>query len=1092
MGIKAGLIAYFAGNPVAANLLMAGVAVIGLLAGMTLVVRDVPRNVPYIVEIAVESPGSSAREVEEDIVRRVEEAVIGISGVERVLGTAAADLGTVLVEYSPLSDGDAVLHDVENAVDGIDNFPPPNAKEPEIEPVRFEVTALTVAVSSAHLSGESLQRTAENIRAELLRLPGISDVSLRGARDREVSIELDEEQLRRYGLSFETIATRVQRSSLNLSFGELDTESGQVALHMVSKRQSGAQFADIPLVMNADGTIIRLGDVAEIRDAFAPDDRVVLTVNGIPALLVTVGVADWQSLTDVAAEVREWLAAYSPPPEVTVSVWDDTAGLALKRMRTILRNVVIGVVLVFALLILVLDLRVAVWVALGIPLAFVGSLALVAPLGLTINVVTISAFFLVVGLVVDDALIVAENIDTERAANPRQPLAAAIRGVREVRGPVTVGAVTTAMAFLPLLFVVGSIQVLRELPPVLICVLAVSLLEAFLILPAHLSHPGNWTLSPLRELQRSVSGLLDRLRERTVAPAVSWAVRHVWTTFAAAALVFLAAVLLLATGAVRLITFTGSSSVLTSIRADLYLPVGTPFETTLATARRVADEAAALDDAFGGSTVHGVSMFVGNLFSAPTDEDEVHVGHLASVMLHMADKPERTASATDIEEAWARRLGHVPLLERFAVGAHVSTLGDTIGYALLHDDEPTLRSATDQLKSFMASIAGVSGIWDSLAPGKRHIDIQVTPAGQAAGLTPAAIGRQLRANYHGLEIQELQRGPDEIEVVLRYPPERRRSLRELSAERIHLQTPSGHAEMPLSTAATLVERREPATLTRIDGERAARVSANIDTAVLTVRQVHARIEEELLPRRCPDCGSRTDGTRRMDTDGRAQAGHGSRYGAGGSVGDVCAHRGVPAQLLEAGGRGAWLSAGLRRRRVRPLAAGLGLRRELVLRGGGGLRRRRERRAGAVGPLQQDTARAQRAAGDRRGGGGHPQPVPRRVPDQRHHAGRPLPAALRAQRPADLPGAVRGQHGRRAGPVGRVHAVHSPRAGDGRGGPQVAPSKVVPPPCRGRRIRRMSDGGQPSASSKAVTLRVSRLISTPIRWIGSPRLRYLSA
>jgi multidrug efflux pump subunit AcrB len=846
-GVKAGLIAYFAGNPVAANLLMAGIAVIGLLAATTLVVRDTPRNVPHIVEVVVESPGSSAREVEEDIVRRVEEAVIGISGVERVLGTAVADLGTVLVEYSPLADGAGVLQDVENAVDGIDNFPPPNAKEPEIEPVRPEITAVTLAVSSPHLNQDSLQRTAENIRGELMQLPGISDVSLRGVRDREVSIELDEEQLRRYGLSFEAIAGRVGGSSLNLSFGELDTESGQVALHTVSKRQSGAQFADIPLVTNADGTIIRLGDVAEIRDAFAPDDRVVLTVNGIPAVLVTVGVADWQSLTDVAAEVREWLAGFARPAEITVSVWNDTADLAVKRTSAILRNVVMGVLLVFVLLILVLDLRVAVWVTLGIPLAFVGSFTLIAVLGLTINVVTISAFFLVAGLVVDDALIVAENIDTERTANPRQPLAAAIRGARVVRGPVTVGAITTALAFLPLLFLEGDLQVIRVLSPVLICVLVVSLIEAFLILPAHLSHPGSWTLSPLRELQSTVSEMVDRLRERTVAPAVSWAVRHVWTTFAAAALVVLAGVLLLATGAVRFITFTGSSSVGTNIRADLYLPVGTPFETTLATARRVANEAAALDDTFGGSTVHGVSMFVGNLFSASGDEDEVHVGHLASVVLHLADKPERAASAIDVEAAWARRIGKVPLLERFAVGAHISSVGDTIDYALRHDDESTLRSATDQLKSFMTSIPGVSGVWDSLAPGKRHIDIQVTPAGQAAGLTPADIGRQLRANYHGLVIQELQRGPDEVEVVLRYPPERRRSLRELSAERVLLGTPSGYAEMPLSTAATMVERREPATLTRIDGERAARVSANVDPAVLTIRQVHARIKEELLP-----------------------------------------------------------------------------------------------------------------------------------------------------------------------------------------------------------------------------------------------------
>ena len=844
---SSGLIAYFAANPVAVNLLMAGIAIIGLLAGTTLVVRDIPRPVEHIVEITVESPGSSAREVEEDIVRRVEEAVIGISGVERVLGTAAADFGTVLVEYSPLSDGAGVLQDVENAVDGIDNFPPPNARAPTIEPVQTEITALTLAVASPHLNQDSLQRTAENIRGELMQLPGISDVNLRGARDREVSIELDEEQLRRYGLSFEVIAARVQSSSLNLSFGEIHTESGQVALHMVSKRQSGAQFGNIPLVTNADGTIIRLGDVAKIRDTFAPDDRVVLTVNGIPAVLVTVGLADWQSLTDVAAEVREWLAAFAPPPEVTVSIWSDRAAVAAERSNAILRNVVMGALMVFVLLILVLDLRVAVWVTLGIPLAFVGSLTLVAALGLTFDVMTISSFFLAVGLVVDDALIVAENIDTERTATPRRPLAAAIRGARMVRGPVTVGAITTALAFLPLLFLEGDLQVVRVVPAVMTCVLAVSLLEAFLILPAHLSHAGNRTLSPLRELQRSVSGLVDRLRERTVTPAVSWAVRHVWATFAAAGLVVLAAVLLLATGAVRWVTFTGSATVGTSVRADLHLPVGTPFETTLATARRVADEAAALDETFGGSTVGGVSVLVGNLLSAPGDRDKAHVGHLASVVLHLTGKPEQTASTRDVEEAWARKIGNVPLLERFSVGAQISAVADTVDYALRHDDESTLRSATDQLKSFMATIPGVSGVWDSLAPGKRHIDIRITPAGQAAGLTPADIGRQLRANYHGLEVQELQRGPDEIDVVLRYPPERRRSLRELSAERIILRTAAGYAEMPLSTAATLVERREPATLTRIDGERAARVSANVDPAALTVRQVQARIEEELLP-----------------------------------------------------------------------------------------------------------------------------------------------------------------------------------------------------------------------------------------------------
>ena len=845
--IKTGPIASLAGNPVAANLLMAVIAIVGLLAGSRLVLRDAPVADWNRIGITVVSPGSSAREVEEEIVRRVEEAVLGISGVERVVGAAVADLATVIVEYSSLSDGGGVLQDVENAVENIDNFPPPGAGEPEIEMVLGEVTALTLAVSSPHLDRDALQRAAEGIRDELMRLPGISEVTLRGARDREVSIELDEEQLRRYGLSFATIAARTRASSVNLSFGELDTPSGQVALHTVAKRRTGEQFADIPLVTKTDGTIIRLGDVAEIRDAFAPSDQVVLTINGAPAVLVTVGVAEWQSITDVADQVREWLAGFTAPRDVTVSIWEDTADIAVTRISTILRNVALGMVLVFACLILVLDLRSAIWVALGIPLAFVGSLTLLAALGLTIGYPTVAAFFILVGLVVDDALIVAESIDAERKADPRRPLAAAIRGARAVFAPVSVGAITTVLAFVPLLFVVGIYQFIPTLPYIVAGVLGVSLIEAFLILPGHLSHRRNWTLSPLRDVQRSVNGLLERLRERTVAPLVSWVVRHVWTTFAAAGLFVLVGVALLTTGTVRFVTFSGAGGARTDIRANLYLPVGTPFATTLATAERVADEAVALNDAFGGNTVSGVSVFVGNLFSAPVDEDETHSSHLASVMLHLTDRAGRTASVFDVKDAWAQRIGHVPLLERFDVVSAQEGLIEAAGYSLTHADESTLQSATDRLTSFLASIPGITGVWDSLAPGKRHIDIEVTPAGQAAGLTPAVIGRQLRSNYYGLEVQELQRGPDEVKVMLRYPIERRRSLRELSAERIRLPGPSGDAEMLLSTAATLVERREPAVLTRIDGERAARVSAYLDLDVVSLREVQQQIAEELRP-----------------------------------------------------------------------------------------------------------------------------------------------------------------------------------------------------------------------------------------------------
>ena len=947
-GIKAGPIASFAGNPVAANLLMAVIAIVGLLAGSRLVLRDVPVADWNRIRITVESPGASAREVEEEIVRRMEEAVLGISGVERVVGTAVADLATVIVEYSSLSDGDAVLQDVENAVDNIDNFPPPIASEPEIEIVLGEVTALTLAVSSPYLDQDALQRAAEDIRDQLMQLPGISDVTLRGARDREVSIEMDEEQLRRYRLSFATIAARVRGSSLNLSFGELDTQSGQIALHTVSKRQTGAQFADIPLVTKADGTIIRLGDVAEIRDAFAPSDQVALTVNGAPAVLVTVGVAQWQSITDVAEQVREWLAGFTAPPEVTVSIWEDAADTAVTRISIILRSVAVGMALVFACLILVLDLRNALWVALGIPLAFVGSLMLLAALDLTISNLTIAMFFILVGLVVDDALIVAENIDAERKANPRRPLAAAVRGARAVFAPVTVGAITTVLAFVPLLFVVGPFQPMAVFPYIVAGVMAVSLIEAFLILPAHLSHSGNWTLSPLRDVQGYVSGLLVRLRERTVAPLVSWAVRHVWTTFAAAGLFVLVALALLATGMVPFVAFSGNSGARTNIRADLYLPVGTPFATTLATADRVADAAAALDDAFGGTTVRGVSVFVGNLFSAPVDEDETHASYLASVMLHVADRAGRTASVFDVGEAWAQRIRSrsPPRAVRRKRSGRVNRDGKLLVGARGRGDAAKRHRAIDFFHGIHRGgfrCMGQSGPRQAAHRHRRHAG-RTGGGPHAGGDRPAVAGELSRTGDPGASART-GRSQGHVALSDRTPAQSAGTVR-----RAH--SPSGGfrgrrdapeycrhpGRAPRAGRADAHRRRACRT-----GERPSRpLRGEPQTGAAADRGTASARDAGRVPRASVRGGwGRADGARTVR--------HVGRDGTGGNVGAVRAHRGVPAQLLETVRRRGRVSARLRRRRDRPLGSGLGLWRNLVVRRDRGLRRRRERRAGAVGP-----------------------------------------------------------------------------------------------------------------------------------------------
>ena len=503
--VKPGPIAWFAGNPVAANLLMLFFIVGGIIAGTHLAVQHFPPIDLRTVTVTVPFPGASPREVEEDVNRRVEESVIGLAGVERVVGTATEGLGRISIELATFADATSVLNDVRTAVDAIENFPPVTAEQPEVELRQPAVEVMTLAVSSTAVSENELRRAAENLRDGLLELPSISQVKLKGTRDREISIELSEEELRRHNLTFNEISNAVQRASLNLTFGELRTDAGGVVLHTVSKRRSGEEFKDVPLITRLDGTIVTLGDVAEIRDGFVDED-VVTRFNGQPTVLVRIDATESQSVVGMARDIKRWLAGYQPPRDTSVGIWSDRAQPSLDRLSAIVRNGVIGAILVFLSLVLLFDLRIATWVTVGIPLSFIGSLLFFAPADLTLNMGTIFGFFLMVGIVVDDAVVVGESIAAERERGKRS-LDAAISGARAVVGPITVGVITTVLGFLPFLFItVTTYQIVNVFPWVAFFVLLVSLIEAFFILPAHLSHEKRWSVSPL-------SGLQDRLRD---------------------------------------------------------------------------------------------------------------------------------------------------------------------------------------------------------------------------------------------------------------------------------------------------------------------------------------------------------------------------------------------------------------------------------------------------------------------------------------------------------------------------------------------------------------------------------------------------
>ena len=848
-----GPIAWFAGNPVAANLLMLFFIAGGIISGAHLAMQHYPPIDLRTVVVTVPFPGASPREVEEDVNRRIEESVIGLAGVERVVGTASESLGRIRIELADFADATQVLNDVRTAVDGIESFPPVTADRPEVELQQPELEVMTLAVSSAAAGENALRLAAEALRDELFALPSVSQVRLKGTRDREISIELSEEELRRHDLSFNEVANAVQRASLNLTFGELRTEAGGVVLHAVSKRRFGDEFKNIALITKLDGTIVTLGDVARIRDGFVDED-VVTRVNGRPSVLVRIDATQQQSVVAMAEEIRSWLATYDPPRDVTVTIWSDKAQPSLDRVSGIVRNAVIGAALVFLCLVLLFDLRVATWVTVGIPLSFIGSLLFFEPAGLTLNIGTIFGFFLMVGIVVDDAVVVGESIAAERERG-KGSLDAAISGARAVVGPITIGVVTTILGFLPFLFITATnYQIVNVFPYIACFVLLVSLIEAFFILPAHLSHERRWSVSPLRDLQDRLRDWLAGVRDHVVVPAVSWSVRNITLTLACAAVVLVASVYLLRSDTVRIVILDRDANISGDVQADLQLPVGAPFEATLAAAERFESAGHAVNDALGGTAIHSISIVTGNVATTGLGRRrDDNASHLASVKLHLADRPIRSASPAEIERLWRRHIGDVSYLE--AVEYQTTRVQDrpTVAYALEHDDAGVLREAATELRSFMAAMPGIYEIADSLAPGKRHLRIHLTPAGEAAGLTPASVGRQLRANFNGVEVQRIQRGRDEIRVMVRYPAERRRSLGDLANERILRPAGAGrgdgpaYTEVPLSTVARLTEEREPATLTRIDGNRAALVTARADTALITPIQARRQIDEGIVP-----------------------------------------------------------------------------------------------------------------------------------------------------------------------------------------------------------------------------------------------------
>ena len=861
MDSRKGPLAWFAANHVAANILMIFILVSGALSLLTVVIEVFPELETDMVTIRVPYRGASPAEAEEGVCVRVEEAIASIEGIKRIRSTASENMGSVTVELLENADNRKVLDDIKAAVDRIETFPVETEK-PVVSEVDTRRRVITV-VLSGEASEKTLKALAERVRDELTALEGISQVEIAGVRNYEISIEVSESALRRYGLSFDQVAAAVGASSLDLPGGAVKTRGGEILLRTKGQRYRGSEFEDIVVVTRPDGTQLTLADVATVVDGFEDTDTAT-RFDGKRAALIQVYRVGSEGALDVARITKDYLAGLEPslPTGVTVDTWDDDSTILKQRIGLLLRNGQLGLILVFACLTIFLNTRLAFWTTMGIPISFLGGFWLVPLFDVSVNMVSLFAFIVVLGIVVDDAIVVGENVFNELEKG-KKPLDAAIRGVREMAMPVTFAIITTVAAFAPLLFVSGQMgKVMRQIPVVVIMVLLMSLVEALLILPAHLSGKGTLFnsvvgpfLGPLERIQDKVQTALQRVISGPYRRSLDLALEWRYLTVAVAMVFLFVSVSLVAGGFLKFSFMPRVDS--DNMTAFLTMPQGTPVEQTAAVLARIEDGAVRVatdhDEARpdgAPSVIRHISTTVGQHITAgghgpmavrQPGEDS---SHLSEVNVELLGAEDRDIGSGELLRRWREVVGEVPGAVSLTFQSNLFSAGDPVSIQLAHRDFDILLQAVARLKEIIAEYPGTKDVADSFLPGKKELKLRLTAEGRAAGLTLADLARQVRAGFYGHEVQRIQRGRDDIRVMVRYPEDERRSLGDIDEMRIRL--PDG-SEAPFLTVASVEEGRGYAVINRTDRRRVVTVTADVEEEVANANEISADLRSEVLP-----------------------------------------------------------------------------------------------------------------------------------------------------------------------------------------------------------------------------------------------------
>ncbi len=869
-------------NNVTVNLIMVFIILAGIFTVMNMRREMFPQFSLDMIVVTVPYPGSSPEEVEEGICIKIEERIESVEGIERIISTAREGNGEVLVELETGADTKKILDDIKAEVDRIDTFPD-EAEEPIVIEIINQDPTISVAIFG-EVSEIRLRQVAEGIRDDLLdakfaaptkngglqslvasilkpfkfkQPASITQIDLVGVRDYEIAIEVSEENLRRYGISFDQVVSAVRMGSIDLPGGKIKTEQGEILIRAKGQLYTGPEFERLPLITVSDGTVVRLGQVAKVIDGFEDID-LKTRFNGKQAAIVQVSRTSKQDIIEIATIARNYVETQKSkiPEDLEIAVWGDISTMVEDRIDLMLRNGLQGIFLVFIALALFLNLRLAFWVAIGIPISFMAAFAVLNGFDQTINMISLFAFIMTLGILVDDAIIVGENIYSHYTRG-KSPSAAVVDGLKEVGGPVIMAVSTTIVAFSPLLFIAGLMgKFIAVMPMAVIIILIVSLGEALIILPCHLYH----ALTQTEKKDRKFTSWHERLRgkieqglqaviDRLYSPAIKYVVKNKYFTFSIGIGVLIISLGIIAGGYVAFVFFPKGES--DWIVAEIVYPLGTPFKLTEETVAHLEKESFKLNTVYSdfseknGRLVINAFSIVGAIPRRDFKPPEFG-SHVGEVWLELASSEKRPNISTHaILAKWRSLIGEIPGMERLQFATlEGGPAGNPIEIQLRGQDFDQLKQAAAELKSEIATYPGTFDITDNFKPGKQEKKIRVKEGARSIGITMRDLARQVRQAFYGDEALRIQRGRDDVKVMVRYSDKERRSI--AGIEDMRIRTRDGQ-EIPIEEVADITSGRSYSVVNRVDRKRTISVLSDLDETIANASVIVADLDSNFLP-----------------------------------------------------------------------------------------------------------------------------------------------------------------------------------------------------------------------------------------------------